>query len=343
MSFTEKYVKLIQTSLAVLMLFVLMPPLLGGVQDAEYVGSQLCADCHDELSTQFTRSMHAQLATFELEGNIPGCESCHGPGSNHAMSTDPADIFNYRDSSIEDMNGSCLPCHAKRVGMYWPFAEHGLNGVTCIDCHQIHQDRPSLPEGPGPIERVSLMPSHDRVTPPRRASLKKPEVALCADCHKDVVAKTMLPSRHPVREGKMSCSSCHNVHGSEAGMIHSVERTYDLCVSCHAEKQGPFVFDHPPVTEDCSACHTPHGAVADNLLKQNEPFLCLQCHEAHFHIGREGISTPIDRETGTVSNRFGASGWRIAFGTKCTQCHQAVHGSDLPSQSVPSQGKGLIR
>jgi hypothetical protein len=32
-----------------------------------------------------------------------------------------------------------------------------------------------------------------------------------------------------------------------------------------------------------------------------------------------------------------------AWTTKCTQCHSRVHGSDLPSQAVPGQGKALTR
>ena len=39
-------------------------------------------------------------------------------------------------------------------------------------------------------------------------------------------------------------------------------------------------------------CHDPHGAMVNNMLKQNEPFLCLQCHEMHFHSARVGPTTP---------------------------------------------------
>ena len=78
-------------------------------------------------------------------------------------------------------------------------------------------------------------------------------------------------------------------------------------------------------------------------LVQNEPLLCLQCQEAHFHLGRDGTSPPIDRETGYSSNQYGSSGWRQAFTTKCTNCHPTVHGSDLPSQSVTGRGGSLTR
>ena len=40
-------------------------------------------------------------------------------------------------------------------------------------------------------------------------------------------------------------------------------------------------------------------------------------------------------------NPFGARGFNIAFTTSCTQCHIKIHGSDLPSQTVPGMGRGL--
>ena len=59
--------------------------------------------------------------------------------------------------------------------------------------------------------------------------------------------------------------------------------------------------------------------------------------------GREGIDTPIDRATGSVSNQYGASGWRRAYSTKCSNCHSMVHGSDLPSQGISGRGGALTR
>jgi DmsE family decaheme c-type cytochrome len=152
-------------------------------------------------------------------------------------------------------------------------------------------------------------------------------------------------SHHPVREGRMNCSSCHNTHGGNTEhLLKNAESEKAFCTNCHPNKQGPFVFEHAAVEEGCNVCHQPHGTTADNLLKQNEPFLCLQCHEAHFHVGREGATVPVtSNPTGSSTNPYGVSGWRKAFGTKCTQCHSQIHGSDLPSQGVSSRGKSLTR
>jgi hypothetical protein len=41
-----------------------------------------------------------------------------------------------------------------------------------------------------------------------------------------------------------------------------------LCYKCHADKQGPFVFEHAPLkVEGCTACHDPHGSANPKLLK----------------------------------------------------------------------------
>jgi DmsE family decaheme c-type cytochrome len=116
----------------------------------------------------------------------------------------------------------------------------------------------------------------------------------------------------------------------------------ELCFRCHAEKEGPFVYEHAPVSEDCMMCHSPHGSVADNLLKQAEPTLCLNCHAMHFHANVESDdSFTVPRDGSRFSS--GKDGWKKGMLTKCTQCHTAIHGSDLPSQSISTGGNALTR
>jgi predicted CXXCH cytochrome family protein len=128
------------------------------------------------------------------------------------------------------------------------------------------------------------------------------------------------------------------------------ETSRDLCLSCHAQYSGPFIFEHSPVEEGCGLCHDPHGTVANNLLQQNEPFICLQCHQPHFHAGLMAIDDDYSAPPGTVEDFDGydglsgtshANSFRRVMMTKCTQCHPAIHGTDLPSQSIPGQGRAL--
>jgi len=169
-----------------------------------------------------------------------------------------------------------------------------------------------------------------------------------------------LPSHHPVKEGFMSCSDCHDVHGDNYAGLMQGEPSKELCLSCHTQHRGPFIFEHSPVEEDCMICHDAHGAVANNLLVQNEPFLCLQCHQPHFHSALATVEGeyPLpgrvwDVDTygdATASDSYGAwtneshtDSFKRVMLTKCSQCHSSVHGTDLPSQSIPGQGRALNR
>ena len=98
-----------------------------------------------------------------------------------------------------------------------------------------------------------------------------------------------LPYHHPVKEDMMTCTSCHDPHAATEKQLITHERTNELCFNCHQDKQGPFIFEHDPVQEDCMICHNPHGTVSRALLNMGEPALCLQCHEFHFHAGYKAV------------------------------------------------------
>lgn len=345
------------------------------IDGASYVGMETCAGCHDEKMAEFKGNVHSRLAKFELYGVEKGCESCHGAGSLHVDGGGDTGKINQPAKLSADQSAAiCVSCHTGGSVMEWSFSEHALADLSCSDCHTMHGD------GSG-------------------SSLKARDPELCYGCHQEQLAKANFPSHHPIKEGKMNCSACHNPHGA----LQTEETARDLCLECHSRYQGPFVYEHGPVEEDCNICHDPHGTVANNLLQQNEPFLCLQCHESHFHAARVGgdsgtaskfafdgnkldafkstdpalynlITTGIgtapsgatytapltpaqaDAETAaagygtqTVTVPFtnavsGADGWSRGFLTKCTVCHSVVHGSDLPSQTVPvidSNGDGF--
>ena len=286
--------------------------LLGSVgasaQTGSYVGDdETCLGCHEDQLLS-PRQIHSRIRPFEVRGHTVGCEGCHGPGSLHMEETDPEVIGRFAAGGLGDE--ACLECHTWKGLPEWHASTHASENVGCSDCHTIHT----------PTE------AHDS----------------CQTCHGDVVALFQLPSHHPVREGKMDCASCHNVHNAREGHLRTALRANDVCYSCHQDKEGPFIFEHAPVQEDCSLCHLPHGAVANNLLTANQPTLCLQCHEYHFHAGyRASEDHEVDIGGFERENPHGPRGMNMAFTTNCTQCHSRIHGSDHPSQAVASGGRGL--
>jgi DmsE family decaheme c-type cytochrome len=123
-------------------------------------------------------------------------------------------------------------------------------------------------------------------------------------CHKDVAARLTMPSHHPVREGGLSCVHCHDPH---SGRKTHLAGKNEQCTRCHQNVQGPKVFEHPPVVEDCTICHNPHGSPNRRLLQLAQPMQCLQCH--------------------SLAPTHGGNAPRGAQLRGCTNCHAAVHGS----------------
>ncbi len=313
------------------------------IEGASYVGTEACADCHEELAKEFRYTIHGRIASFETEpyGVSKGCESCHGPASVHIDEEDPQKILNPKRLSPQASSAICLRCHKEDAIMNWGSSSHARNDVSCTSCHTIHKE----------TKEVSYL-GYRKVKRENHLLIKE-EPYLCFGCHKDIQARIHYPSHHPIKEGKMECSSCHNPHGSMVkAMLKSDERENDLCFTCHTDKQGPFTFEHAPVEENCTICHDPHGTVAENLLKQNEPYLCLQCHHMHFHsalrantdylnapgtpikAGHEGKPKTVLPQTHSM---------QMVMTTKCTECHSSIHGSDLPSLAIPGGGKALTR
>ena len=206
-----------------------------------------CADCHDEEAAGMTDQIHMRIQPFEVSGRQTGCEGCHGDGTQHMEEGDPALIRTFAEPSAADSE-ACMSCHGgKGEGLSeWHASTHSMEAVTCAECHSIHDK-------------------------------KKRPLDSCKSCHQEIYAEFQLPSRHPVREGKMHCVDCHDPHAATEMQLRTHTRLNDLCYTCHQSKEGPFIFEHEPVVEDCRLCHRAHGSVAEQLLTANEPMLCYQC------------------------------------------------------------------
>ena len=90
---------------------------------------------------------------------------------------------------------------------------------------------------------------------------------------------------------------------------------------------GRSLWEHQPVSEDCTNCHDPHGSAQPALLKMRPPFLCQTCHEGAGHPSI--VNTPQGLPGGMPSAYLLAGG--------CLNCHSQVHGSNSPS------GRALMR
>ena len=270
----------------------------------DYAGTAACLDCHSEKEADYKAQLHGKAANPRTPAAGLGCESCHGPGKKHAEN--PEDISTLRVFSkmpAREGNATCLTCHARSNHALWQGSAHDARNLSCATCHSIHS-----PKSP-------------------KAQLKTAtEIETCATCHKPQVTKQMRATHMPVREGKMTCSTCHNPHGStNVRQLRQGNWINESCASCHAEKRGPFLFDHAAGRESCVTCHDPHGSSNDRLLVAKLPMLCQRCH-----IGTRHPSTIYDKAAVDArSNRI--------IGRGCVNCHSQIHGSNHPS------GQALVR
>src|SRR3990167_8618332 len=141
------------------------------------------------------------------------------------------------------------------------------------------------------------------------------EIETCGQCHQQKRAQRMRYSHMPLRENKMKCTSCHSPHGSVSDKLLKGNSINEMCYSCHAEKRGPFLWEHAPVAESCTNCHDPHGSNNERMLTLPKPRLCQQCHV------ESGHPTTPQRLTAT----------RYLSDQACNNCHYDVHGSNHPS------------
>jgi DmsE family decaheme c-type cytochrome len=280
------------------------------------VENNVCADCHPDVAEMYSETAHGIYFSSRPALADYGCESCHGSGLKHIEEGTAESIINPANADQFGTSLLCLECHTTERFSEWEFSQHNAADVNCASCHSAHAAY---------AEPVNSEPD------------------LCYGCHGEVLAATRMPSHHPISEGKVGCSDCHNPHGGSVALVRDNDQR-ELCFTCHPQMEGPFVFEHAPVAEDCMTCHTPHGSVANNLLKAQEPTLCLNCHPMHFHATVEGADGAFPSPQAPERAGFStADGWKRGMLTRCTQCHQQVHGSDNPSQATSSGGTGLTR
>jgi DmsE family decaheme c-type cytochrome len=306
--------------LAMLLGLALMGPVLAAGEEesaapAEYSkGVKLCMACHKEGREKPAHEIFMTKMGISGDPRAPfaegnhDCEACHGPSKHHTKkqadgSRLPPSITFDKRTPVEDQNSTCLGCHSDAARFHWQGSVHDVEGNACVDCHELHAEN-------DPVLAVETQPE------------------VCYQCHQEQRAQFLRQSRHPVQGttasmshvGLMSCTDCHQPHGGP-GPANLIRNTInEQCYDCHAEKRGPFLWEHPPVQEDCSNCHTPHGSNYENLLIGRQPYLCQQCHIARFHSG--DVYSGIDIPPEGADPRM--------LGKQCLNCHVQVHGSNHP-------------
>jgi DmsE family decaheme c-type cytochrome len=284
---------------------------------------KVCTICHNENWRTPVLSIYQSRHGVKADARAPGCQNCHGDSAAHRtdpVGTSPDVVFganSKRLSSAEARNTSCLNCHESSVlpRTNWTGSQHETRGVACSNCHDIH-------------------------TPNMKVLSKATQAEVCFDCHKAQRAQTHRISTHPLAvtgigsPPKMACSDCHNPHGSTGPTLLIKNSVNETCYTCHAEKRGPFLWEHAPAVDDCTNCHTPHGSTNMALLKARPPWLCQECHSGdHGAALRSGSNLPGGNLT-TINGTVPLASQSPAIQSNarfCLNCHVLIHGSNHPA------------
>ena len=303
---------------------VTLPP-----QDpSQFIGSSACVECHSNQTTHYTLTAHHKTNNEKFPADQRGCEACHGGAKQHVefygtaqkfikegkdaeaqaiyddvAKAKAAKMISFSGLSSTESSAICLKCHEGSQGrneerFNYRRSEHARHGVSCLDCHSSHSPK-----------RTEFL-------------LRNTEPNMCYQCHADQRASFSKPFHHKVPEGGMKCSDCHNQHGGFTAKSLRNSATGDTsCLKCHADKQGPFVYEHAPIKQEgCQACHTPHGSSYPKMLTRPQvKFLCLECHS----------NTPaLDGEPGSGLGPNPGHDLTSGRYQNCTTCHFEVHGSN---------------
>jgi DmsE family decaheme c-type cytochrome len=283
----------------------------------------VCTRCHDESETKPILSIYQTRHGVKADERTPTCQSCHGESKNHLGGNvegkgrpKPDIIFGakhttagYAPTEPLAQAEACLTCHKSGARSHWSGSEHQSRDVVCSNCHKVH---------------VAKDPVMSKAT--------QPEV--CFACHKEQRAQTHRISTHPLAAGKMACTDCHNPHGSTGPKLLVKNNVNETCYTCHAEKRGPFLWEHGPVIDDCTNCHTPHGSTNPTLLKARVPFLCQECHSGDHGSTVNSGGYVVGGNVVTVNGTqlVGAQSPRSQLNARaCLNCHVLVHGSNHPA------------
>jgi len=292
------------------------PPATAKNIDQNYVGSDACKDCHEDQFKDFAVTSHAKLINISSwKEKVTGCESCHGPGKAHIEEGDPKKMISFKTKGSKEISETCLTCHAgKEEHNNFRRGEHWRNDVACTDCHISHGHSTAR----NLASSITYVSQNNAEKPGFGTAklLVTSDPQLCLSCHNEVKPQFNMPSHHKVLEGTMRCGDCHNPHGGfetkQTRLGSGVDAT---CIKCHADKQGPFTYEHAPVkSEGCTSCHVPHGSANPRMLRVSQVGqLCLECHSVAHDVGAVEPAGPQHNQNAQYAN--------------CTACHIKIHGS----------------
>jgi len=186
--------------IALAIAFLLFPGVFSFAEEEGYSkgGADDCMECHDTPPVTLVLSTpHGVSGDARTPFAGHQCESCHGPSATHmrriegsTIRPSPGIVFGQNSlTPVADQNAQCMTCHEGGLRINWTGSQHHTSDLACASCHTVHALK----------DPVLVRQTQDEV---------------CYTCHVEQKAQSFRRSRHPIKEGKVACSDCHNPHGS---------------------------------------------------------------------------------------------------------------------------------
>ncbi len=246
-------------------------PVQWSIESSEWIplqeGGRLPEDWITECGSCHVTGLNTETWTFTEFG--VGCESCHGPGANHAE--DPENVKPYAE--VDDQ--VCGSCHSRGVsqdGYHFP-ATYRPGDMLADHFIPTTSDDDLWPDGSAKRNHQQYMDWQ--------------------------LGNSMGASQ------KVKCVSCHGPHSVGEGTAQLRAPLNDLCLVCHGEKKA--LAQHTPFHQralqersfTCADCHmplmatsaepydihnhtflqpNPDGTIVHGGL-DNMPNACNQCHK----------------------------------------------------------------
>ena len=267
-------------------------------------GPQQCLGCHDfgpdSPVHPVIAGSHGEAITHPTDQQR-GCEDCHGPSGNHAKAptqVSPGISFGPRwTASIADQDAQCLACHEDNVAKHWSDALHMVNDLTCVTCHDIHQEK-------------------DRVL------FEDSQAEVCEVCHK--AQKQGIHGLESKLADNPPCTDCHNPHNHESAAGQMLGNRSEGCRTCHDLTQ---MAANPAVSAKANSYH--------KVMVQTDR-TCLDCHQGIAHAPADSVPPMVPDATNkrTVTLFFpgqASTDWLLEAhpgsqplrqGSNCQQCHR---------------------